>query len=102
MRGIHQSLGRAELAFGVNDLGPLFALRLRLLGHGAQHRFRHVDLLHFHVRHFYAPRRSVLVQNALQAQIDFLPMRQKFVEFLLAQHRAQSCLRKLRRLVDVV
>ena len=37
--------GGVELAFGVDDLGAALALGLGLLGHGAEHGFRHVDLL---------------------------------------------------------
>ena len=42
------------------------------------------------------------VENALQTQVNFVAMCQQFVEFLLAQHRAQRGLGKLRSLVDVI
>ena len=43
-----------------------------------------------------------VVENALQPQIDFFPMRKQFVQFLLAQHRPQRGLRELRSLVHVI
>ena len=43
-----------------------------------------------------------MIEDALQPQIDLVAVRQQFVEFLFAQHRAQSSLRKLRSLVDVI
>ncbi len=43
-----------------------------------------------------------VIENALQPQINLVAMRQQFVEFLFAQHRAQSGLRKLRSLVGVI
>ena len=42
------------------------------------------------------------VEDALQPQINFVAMRQQFVEFLLAQYGSQSSLRKLRSLVGVI
>ena len=102
MCGIHQALGGGELAFGVDDLGTLFAFRLRLLGHGPQHGLGHIHLLDFHVADLHSPGRGVSVEDALQAQIDFVAVSEQFVEFLFAEHRAQSSLRKLRSLVHVV
>src|SRR5580704_8942884 len=102
MRCIHQSLRSREFALRVNDFGTFFALSLGLLRHGAQHGFRHVYLLDLDVRHFHAPRRCVLVENALQAQVDLLAMREQFVQFLLAQDGAKRRLRELRSLIDVV
>ena len=102
VRGIDQPLGGGELAFGVNDLRPLLALCFGLLGHGAQHRFRHIDLLDFNVGDFHAPGRGMRVENALQTQVDFVAMSEQFVEFLFAEHRPQRGLRELRGLIDVV
>ena len=42
------------------------------------------------------------IEDALQAQINFVAMSQQFVKFLFAKHRAQSGLRELRRLVGVI
>jgi hypothetical protein len=95
MRCIDQPLRGRELALGMNNLGAFFALRLGLLGHGPQHGFRHIDLLHLDVGYFYAPRRSVHVENTLQAQIYFFPVSQQFVQLLFAEHGPQSSLRKL-------
>ena len=38
----------------------------------------------------------------MQTEIDFIAVCQQFVEFQFAQHGTQSCLRKLRSLVDVI
>src|SRR5579863_4246026 len=46
MRGVDQALRSRKLTFRVNNLGPLLAFGLGLLGHGAQHGFRHIHLLH--------------------------------------------------------
>src|SRR6266404_742684 len=102
MRGIHQSLRRGELAFGMNNLRAFFAFRLGLLGHRPQHGLGHIHLLDFHVGDLHAPRRGVRIADALKAQIDFVAVSQQFVEFLFAKHRAQSGLRKLRSLVGVI
>ena len=59
VRGVHQALRGGELAFGVDDLRPLFAFRLGLLGHGAQHGLGHIHLLDFHVGDLHAPGRGV-------------------------------------------
>src|SRR6202023_4317209 len=64
--------------------------------------FRHVDLFDLDVDDFYAPRRGVRVKNALQAQIDFFPVRKQFVKFLLAQDGTQRSLCELRGLIHVV
>jgi len=73
--GVHQALGGGELTFRVDDLGTLLALGLGLLGHGAQHGFGHVDLLDLDVGDLHAPGSGVRVENALQAQVDLLPVR---------------------------
>src|SRR6266478_4306631 len=102
MGSVHEPLRGGEFTFGVNDLRTLLALCLGLLGHGAQHGFRHVDLFDLDVDDLYAPRRCVRVKNALQAQIDFFPVRKQFVQFLLAQHGTQRGLCELRGLIHVV
>src|SRR6267378_510468 len=86
----------------MNDFRALFAFRLGLLSHSAQHGLGHIHLLHFYVDHLHAPGCGVLVKNALQAQVDLLAMREQFVEFLLTKDGPQSGLSELRSLVDVV
>ena len=51
----------------------------------------------------FTPQGSVCsIEDGLQAQVDLVAMRQQFVEFHFAQHRAQRGLRKLRGLVHVI
>src|SRR5208283_1867207 len=99
---IHQALGGGELALGVDDFRALLALGLGLLGHGAQHGLGHIHLFDLDVGDFHAPGRGVLIEDALQAQVDLVAVGEEFVEFLLAEHRTQSSLRKLRSLVGVI
>src|SRR5581483_701038 len=89
-------------AFRVDDLGALLALGFGLLGHGAQHALGHVDLLHFHGGDLHAPGVGVLVEDALQAEVDLVAVREQLVELHFAEHGAQRGLRELRRLVAVV
>src|ERR1700693_3916430 len=86
----------------MNDLRALFAFRLGLLGHRPQHGLGHIHLLDLDVRDLYSPRRGVRIEDALQPQVNFVAVSEQFVEFLFAKHRAQSSLRKLRSLVNVV
>ena len=79
MRRVHQALRGRELALGVNDLRALFAFGLGLLGHGSHHAFGQVHLLDLDVRDFYAPRIGVLIEDRLQAQVNFFAMCQQFV-----------------------
>src|SRR5438477_631152 len=59
-RSVREALRGGEFAFRVNDLRALLTIRLRLFGHGAQHRLRKIDLLHLDVDDFYAPGLRVL------------------------------------------
>src|SRR5882672_4345873 len=86
----------------MNDLGALLAFGFGLLGHGAEHAFRHVHLLDLDVYYFYAPGRGVGVEDALQAGVDLVAVGQQFVQFDLAQDRAQRSLSELRGLIHVV
>src|SRR5579864_4420862 len=86
----------------MDDLGALFAFSLGLFRHGTQHGFRQINLLYFDVRDFHAVGCGVLVQNALDAGIQFVTVRQQFVQFDFAQHRPQSGLGKLLRLPVIV
>src|SRR4029077_3140772 len=99
---VDQTLRRRKLTFRVDDLGTLFALRLGLFRHRTQHGFRHIHLLDLNVGYFHAPRRGVGVQNALQTQIDLVTVSKQFIKLLFAENGAQSSLRELRSLVNVV
>ena len=63
----------------MDDLGALFALSFGLLGHGAQHGFRKINLLYFDIGNFYAIGCGVLVKNALDTGIQLVTMGQQFV-----------------------
>src|SRR5438876_3396550 len=68
-RSVREALRGGEFAFRMNDLRALLAIRLRLLGHGAQHRLRKIDLLHFDVDDLHALGLRVLIEDALHARI---------------------------------
>src|SRR5262249_19342946 len=80
----------------------LLALGFGLLGHGAEHRFRHVDLLDFNVHHLHAPGSRVSVKNALQPQVDLVAVGKQFIEFEFPEHGTQRRLGELGSLVDIV
>ena len=89
---------RLRLLAGFQVVGSLdiqIASRLGLFRHGAEHGLRQVDLFHFHIGDLYAPRRGMRIQNALQPEIDFVAVREQFVEFLFTQDRAERGLSKL-------
>src|ERR1035441_1399293 len=91
-----------ELAFGVDDLGAALALSLGLLGHGAEHVFRHVDLFDLDGDDFDAEGRRVAVNDGLDALVELVAVRENLVQFDFAEDGAESRLGELRGLVDVV
>src|ERR1035437_6749817 len=102
-RGGFDELGRGvELAFGVDDLGAALALSLGLLGHGAEHVLRHVDLLDLDGDDFDAEGRGVAVDDGLDALVELVAVGEDLVQFDLAEDGAKGGLGELRGLVDVV
>src|SRR5438105_11051787 len=101
-RSVREALRSGEFAFRVNDLRALLAIRLRLLGHGAQHRLREIDLLHFDVDDLYAPGFRVLIEDALHARIQRVAVREQLVELDFAEDGAERGLSKLRCLIAVI
>src|SRR6266567_2595526 len=99
---VGQRLRRLELAVGVDDLRPLLALGLGLLGHGALHGARQLDVLDLDASHLDAPWLGLVVDDLLQLLVDDVPLRQQLVNGGLAQHRPKRGLRDLGRCVDVV
>ena len=84
------------------ELRALLARGLGLLRHCAQHRLRQVDLLHFDVDDFHAPRLGVLIEDGLHSRVQRIAMREQTVELHFAEDRAECGLGELRRLVAVV
>ena len=99
---LHQLLGRLELARGVDDLGPLLALGLRLLGHSALHRLGQLDVLDLDGRDLHPPWLGVLVDDDLEPLVDGLALGQQLVQGGLAEDRAQRRLGDLGSGVDIV
>ena len=101
-RRLGQLLARLELARGVDDLGPLLALRLGLLRHRPLHLLRQVHGLHRHLGDLHAPGVGVQVDDLLQPQRQPLALGEQLVEVGLAEDAAQRRLRLLARGVEEV
>ena len=100
--GVDQLGGGVELALGVDDLGAALAFGLGLLGHGAQHVLRHVDLLDLDGDDLEAEGRGVAVDDGLDALVELVAVGEHLVEIDFAEDGAQRGLGELRGLVDVV
>ena len=87
-RGLH-------LALGMDDLGAALALCFSLARNRAHHSLIDIDMLDFHVRHLDTPGIRLLVEQGLDIGIQFFPLRQHIIQFVLPQHRAQRGLRQL-------
>src|SRR6202035_3944200 len=84
------------------DLGTALAFGFGLLGHGAKHVFRHVDLLDFDGDDFDAEGGGVAVDDGLDALIEVVAVGEDLVEVDFAEDGAEGGLGDLRGLVDVV
>ncbi len=71
---------RCPGAFGFKHNRTLVALRLHLTGHRVEQVFRRVDVLDLDAGHLDAPGVRCLVDNAQEAIIDRVAVRQEFVE----------------------
>jgi len=100
--GVRERLGRLELTFRVDDLGPLLALSLGLLGHRALHRAGELDVLDLDHGDFDSPGLGLLVDDLLQVLVDLVAVRQELIESRLAERGPQRRLGDLRGRVDVV
>ena len=86
----------------VDDLGAAFAFGFSLLGHGAEHVLRHIDLLDLNRDDLQAEGRGVAVDDGLDALVEAVAVCQKLVKIDLAQHGPERRLGKLGGLVDVI
>ena len=86
----------------MNHLSAALAFGFGLLGNGALHLLRNIHLFHFNFADFDAPRLGVLIQNNLQLGVDFVALREDFIEFELADNAAQGGLGKLRSRVLII
>src|SRR4030088_1226097 len=95
LRRFGQLRGRLALALGVDDLGTPGALGFGLLRHGGNHAFVEIDILDLDGRDLDAPGLGVLVEDALQVDVELVALREQVVHLVLAHHRAQRGLRDL-------
>jgi hypothetical protein len=93
--GIAQLFGRLVFAFGVDHLGTAFTLGLGLPGDRAHHGLVEVHVLDLDVHDLDAPRVGGFIQRHLQRVVDRIALGENFVQFMLAQYRAQARLRQL-------
>src|SRR5215510_3056791 len=97
LRGLEQRLRRLLLPLGMDHLRPTLALGLGLARDRADHRLVQVDVLDLDVRHLDAPGIGLRVEDALDVEVELLPLGEHLVELVLAEHRAQRGLRELVR-----
>src|SRR6266481_3670417 len=100
--GVGEFLRSFKLSFRVNDFCTAFALGFGLLGDGALHLLGDVDLFHLDFGNLNAPRFGVGVEYDLKLGVDFIALRENFIEFELSDDAANGGLRELRRRVGVV
>src|SRR3974390_244067 len=86
----------------MDDFGAALSFGFGLPGDGADHLLGKVYLLDFHQGHLDAPSRGLVIENGLQAQVEFFTLAQQFVKFHFAQHAAKGGLRELRGGVEKV
>jgi hypothetical protein len=101
-RRVLELLGGTVLAFGVDDLGPLFPLGLRLAGHRPLHRVGQLYVLDLDDADLDAPRLGRFVDDLLQLVVDLVAMDQQLVQVRLAQDRSQAGLGDLPRRPAVI
>src|SRR5664279_2060088 len=95
--GLTQGCRGEGLAFGVDDLGALLALRLGLPCHRALHAVGQLDVLELDEGDHDAPVDGVDVEDLADVQVDPVGLREGLVERVLTDHLAQ---RGLGDLVD--
>ena len=100
--GFDELGGGVEFAFGVDDLGAAFAFGFSLLGHGAEHVFRHVDLFDFDGDDLDAEGAGVAVDDGLDAEVELVAVGEDLVEVDFTEDGAEGGLGVLAGLVDVV
>ena len=91
-----------KFAFRVNNFSAAFAFRLRLLGDGALHILRNIDLFDLNLRYLDTPRLRILVKDLLQLGVNLFALGENRVQFELAYQAAQGGLRELGSCVQVI
>ena len=91
-----------ELAFGMDDFGPAFALGLGLLGDGPDHVLRKIDMLHLDHLDLDAPRVGALVDDLLELGVELLPLRKEVVKTDLPEDAPERGLGELGSRVEVI
>src|SRR4029077_8348491 len=91
-----------KLALGVNNFRPAFTLGLRLLGDGALHILRNIDLFDLNLRYLDTPRLGILVKDLLQLGINLFALRQDGVQLELTDQATKSRLGQLRCGIQVI
>ena len=86
----------------MDDLSPALALGLGLLGDRSDHVLREVHLFHLHELDLDAPRVGVLLDDCLEAGVQFIPLRKEVVERNLAEDASQGRLGQLGRGVEII
>src|SRR5215831_15347910 len=97
LRRLEQRLRRLLLPLGVNHLRPPLALGLGLPRDRADHRLVQVDVLDLDVRHLDPPGVGLRVEDALDVEVELLPLGEHLVELVLAEDRPQRGLGELIR-----
>ena len=69
----------------MDDLGPLFALGLRLFGHRSLHVRRQIDVFDLDHRDLDAPRVGGIVDDRLQTNVELLSLGEQTVELHFTQ-----------------
>ena len=100
--GLGELVRCLELAFGVDDLGPAFALGLGLLGDSPDHVLRKIDMLHLDELDLDAPRVGVLVDDLLELGVELLPLRKEVVKIDLPEEAPERGLGELGGRVEVI
>ena len=83
---IGQLLRCLELTLGMDDLGSLLSFGLGLLGHGALHRLRELDVFDLNGRDLDAPGLGLLVDDLLELGVNLLAVGEQLIERRLAEH----------------
>src|SRR5580658_3823248 len=102
LRRIRQFCRGFKLALGVNNLGPALALCLRLLGDGALHVLRNIDLFDLNLRYLDTPRLRILVKDLLQLGVNLFALGEDGVQFKLAYQAAKRRLSELGSCVQII
>ena len=85
---IDELLRGLKLRFRADDLRPAHPFGLGLARHRPADLFRQVDLLDFHRGDLDPPRLGLLVDDGLEALVEFIAMNEELIQLHLSQHAA--------------